>query len=298
MQRTFKNEFYGDEMRWFLGVVEDIHDPLKLGRVRVRVRGIHSYLQEDIDTADLPWAQVGTPTTEGGISGIGRATGIQPGAEVFGFFLDGKSSQLPMVLGTLPKIEYASSNQSANFSDNNISRSGKFQTTSPGTGSTGARNGIEPLNSTAYGEIGNTNAEKAFNFFIASGFTPEQASGIVGNLMVESGPTLPTTIKSGGSERSFGIAQWNSAAAAGNRFGHLKEFANDIGKGWDELETQLRFIVYELESFSHLGLAQIRRSQSIEEAAIAFESHYERPSEPHRSRRIAYANDVYKRFNT
>ena len=34
--------FYGDQNRWFVGLVIDIDDPLKLDRVKVRIQGIHT----------------------------------------------------------------------------------------------------------------------------------------------------------------------------------------------------------------------------------------------------------------
>ena len=34
-------EFYGDETRWFIGMVVDNVDPLKLDRVKVRIHGLH-----------------------------------------------------------------------------------------------------------------------------------------------------------------------------------------------------------------------------------------------------------------
>ena len=40
------HEFMGTNgLVWFIGNVEDIHDPLQIGRVRVRYHGLHS---EDI----------------------------------------------------------------------------------------------------------------------------------------------------------------------------------------------------------------------------------------------------------
>ena len=51
------------------GFVEDIKDPKKSGRVRVRVKTIHSYEGEGKDrvgippTEELPWATVMMPTT-------------------------------------------------------------------------------------------------------------------------------------------------------------------------------------------------------------------------------------------
>ena len=67
---TYK-EYYGDETRWFIGVVKDINDPIELGRVKVRIFGVHSENVQDISDGDLPWAQVAVPITEGGSSGIG-----------------------------------------------------------------------------------------------------------------------------------------------------------------------------------------------------------------------------------
>lgn len=98
-------EFYGDQFRWFTGVVIDINDPVQLGRIKVRIYGIHSENLIDIPEEDLPWAQVITPITEGGTEGLGNTLGIQVGALVFGLFLDGQSSQLPLVVGSMPKYE-------------------------------------------------------------------------------------------------------------------------------------------------------------------------------------------------
>ena len=92
-------EFYGDQTRWFLGSVVDVKDPMQLGRVKVKVFGVY----DDIDDADLPWAQIVVPVTQGIHEGKGQNLGILVGTQVFGMFLDGKNSQLPMVIGTVPK---------------------------------------------------------------------------------------------------------------------------------------------------------------------------------------------------
>jgi len=98
-------DFYGDETRWFIGTVVDINDPAQLGRIKVRISGIHSDNKIDIPDDALPWAQCVVPITEGGVSGLGNNLGIQPAARVFGLFLDGTNSQLPMVFGSLPRFE-------------------------------------------------------------------------------------------------------------------------------------------------------------------------------------------------
>lgn len=101
----FENSFYGDSFRWWYGnVVNTVNppDPLLLGRVQVRIKGVHGPETED---RDLPWASCILPTTEGGISGVGRNPWLQDQAAVIGFFLDGTNSQLPVVLGPVYQIE-------------------------------------------------------------------------------------------------------------------------------------------------------------------------------------------------
>lgn len=97
--------FYGDNTRWFIGTVVDIGDPLQLGRLRVRIDGIHSDDKQAIPDDALPWAQIVVPISEGGTNGLGINTGIRPNARVFGVFLDGTDSQSPMVIGSMPKYE-------------------------------------------------------------------------------------------------------------------------------------------------------------------------------------------------
>lgn len=84
---------------WF-GVVKDRNDPLQLGRCRVRISGVT--VGED---KDLPWAHVMVPITSATMSGVGMApVGIVEGTTVFGFFREEKTSQEPIILGSLPGI--------------------------------------------------------------------------------------------------------------------------------------------------------------------------------------------------
>ena len=104
----------------FTGVVEDRHDPEKVGRVRVRCLGLHSESKTDLPTEDLPWAQPMLPTTAGGISGLGQSpTFLVHGTWVFGYFRDGESYQQPVILGVLPgrPSEYSSRWYSKAFYD-------------------------------------------------------------------------------------------------------------------------------------------------------------------------------------
>ena len=109
-------DFYGDETRWFLGEVVDVNDPKELGRVKVKVFGVY----DNIETGDLPWAQIVVPITQGVHDGKGQYLGLLEGTQVFGMFLDGKDSQLPMVIGTVPKEGDKNSKADANYPHNKV----------------------------------------------------------------------------------------------------------------------------------------------------------------------------------
>lgn len=90
---------------WWQGVVEDNNDPLRLGRVRVRVLGWHTDDKSEIPTDSLPWAAIMMPANSPSISGKGWSpTGLIHGTWVVGFFRDGLNAQEPIVLGTLGGI--------------------------------------------------------------------------------------------------------------------------------------------------------------------------------------------------
>lgn len=98
--------FIGNEgFRWFIGVVEDREDPLKLGRVRVRIYNVHSEKKSLVNTNELPWAGVLNMIQSSSLDKIGVSpTGIQVGSTVVGFFMDGNDGNNPVVMGTLVGI--------------------------------------------------------------------------------------------------------------------------------------------------------------------------------------------------
>lgn len=90
---------------FFFGVVEDVMDPLTIGRVRVRCFGYHTAEKSKIPTEMLPWANVLQPGNSASMSGVGWSpNGLLPGSHVFGIFLDGRSAQYPFVLGSLAGV--------------------------------------------------------------------------------------------------------------------------------------------------------------------------------------------------
>lgn len=80
---------------FFMGVVEDNEDPRLESRVKVRAFGIHGTV-DDIPTEDLPWATL--------IIGSHDTNFVVPplNSFVFGFFVDGRDAQQPMILGLIP----------------------------------------------------------------------------------------------------------------------------------------------------------------------------------------------------
>lgn len=108
----------GEIFSWWKGVVEDRHDPLMIGRLRVRILGIHTEDKTLIPTDALFWAHTYQDTTSAGMNGIGRSpTGIVEGSWVFGFFNDSISKQDPVVLGVIPGIPQAGAQSAYGFSD-------------------------------------------------------------------------------------------------------------------------------------------------------------------------------------
>lgn len=80
---------------WFVGVVENRNDPRKEGRVQVRAFGVHG-TNAQVPTDALPWALCIAGNYDPNYP-------IPPlNSWVFGFFIDGRDAQQPMILGLIP----------------------------------------------------------------------------------------------------------------------------------------------------------------------------------------------------
>ena len=96
---------------FYNAVVEDIMDPLFIGRVRVRVIGLHTENKKLLPTEDLPWATPIMPITSASVSGVGRSpTGLVCGSWVVVYFSDPESKQQPMIMGSIVGIPTEESN--------------------------------------------------------------------------------------------------------------------------------------------------------------------------------------------
>lgn len=92
---------------FFIGVVENNHDPHFEGRVKVRAFSIHGDNKE-VPTTDLPWAIC--------VKGDYDPNGHPPplNSFVYGVFLDGRAAQHPLVLGLIPSQFASPINPSTN----------------------------------------------------------------------------------------------------------------------------------------------------------------------------------------
>ena len=92
-----------DGFVWWIGIVEDINDPMTLGRCKVRCFGYHPAKKTNlVPTEDLPWALTIHPLNTPNLYASPKV-----GEWVFGFFLDSMSAQEPAILGYLPAIPQA-----------------------------------------------------------------------------------------------------------------------------------------------------------------------------------------------
>lgn len=97
---------------WWMGVVENRKDPLKVGRCQVRIFGWHTENKKLIPTEDLPWCLPLYP--------LNRSKDFstpKEGDYIVGFFLDSESGQAPVMMGVLPGIQSTAPSGDLGFQD-------------------------------------------------------------------------------------------------------------------------------------------------------------------------------------
>ena len=114
----FNSGFLGASFNWWVGQIADDatwRDNILPGkfesadqipgwgrRYKVRIIGLHDQGETEIPSDQLPWAQVMYPVTAGGGQGAsGQTPNLRQGNMVFGFFLDEKEQQVPVIMGVL-----------------------------------------------------------------------------------------------------------------------------------------------------------------------------------------------------
>jgi hypothetical protein len=107
---------FGFDNRHWWGVVVNVMDPDKEGRVQVRIHGLHDDATNIPDSA-LPWVKPLQNITSAAHNKIGKIpVGLIVGSTVFGVFLDGDQQQ-PIMMGTIAKAGDASSTETTGGSE-------------------------------------------------------------------------------------------------------------------------------------------------------------------------------------
>ena len=247
MQTAIATEYYGDNTRWFMArCIENVAPAGLEGRIKVRIFGIHDDNVNNIPQKDLPWAQVMNPSHSYGVSGLGVNTQILPGAMVFGLFLDGKTSQLPMVLGSVPNIEYPTSVQAAGRDDISTNPFAYDFTQSNSEFQDPKSYGQDNLNSMQSVDVA--------KFFIDNGMTPKQGASIAGTI---------EAINGNNPQASGGIAGYPQNTP---RYARWVAYSQRLkpAKDHQSFDVQLMFVLHELHTSHKTAYGKMFSAKEIE----------------------------------
>ena len=256
MKEEFLNpvpyEYYGDNVRWFIATVIDASPPFGFeGRVKIRIHGLHSEETYLLPQQDLPWAQCVLPTTEGGVSGIGKSPKIQANSLVFGMFMDGNHSQTPIVLGSLPHLEFPTliqNNQALEDIGDDSKPEGIFGKLASAFRpiDTGIENDNTESNPRKLRRVTrDKRVQHSVQFLLNLGYTENQAIAITSGLFISSRMVTGQT----------GIADFSNI-----RFSNLIAFSSSFRK----FTTQLEFVVFELRGEKQNANIKILQTDSLE----------------------------------
>ena len=96
---------------FYRAIVEDIHDPLKMGRVKVRIFGLQTDNKHEankyeyLPVKDLQWAYPIYPVFSPTISGENYTFGVPEQGSIVAVIFQDKYNQEPYYIGTIPSIE-------------------------------------------------------------------------------------------------------------------------------------------------------------------------------------------------
>lgn len=115
---------------------------------------------------------------------------------------------------------------------------------------------------------------QTYQFLTEEGFTPVQASGIMATIKINSNFDPTATAPN---DLGYGLFQWVDF-----RLENLEKFAKDIGKPINSTETQLLFMMEELDTYwgeehNAWGMNNFLAAETPREAAQIFYQEYTRP---------------------
>ena len=138
------------------------------------------------------------------------------------------------------------------------------------------------------GEYGgeDANAGAIYSHLASKGVPANVIAGIMGNLQAESGFNSSAV---GDNGQSIGLAQWYDS-----RGNNLRNFAQQRGKDWTDIPTQVDFLLSEIQQ-SNPDLLQRMSKLSPHDAAILFHDEFEKSADSPemKDRRGQYAEGIY-----
>ena len=127
---------------------------------------------------------------------------------------------------------------------------------------------------------------------VNGGLTKTAAIGVVANLKAES--NLDPGIKQIGGGPGRGLAQWEKGGRYDTDPINLNKFAAKKGTNWTDLDTQIDFILYEMDKHPEYKKVkeQLNKTDSVEKATLIFLKKYEKAGTPHTDKRLKYAEEL------
>jgi len=130
------------------------------------------------------------------------------------------------------------------------------------------------------------------NRLTAGGLTKTAAIGVVANLKAES--NLDPAIKQLGGGPGRGLAQWEKGGRYDTDPINLTKFAKKKGTDWRDLDTQIDFILYEMERHPEYKEVKqmLNQTDNVKDATMIFLKRYEKAGTPHTQKRLKYATEL------
>ena len=127
---------------------------------------------------------------------------------------------------------------------------------------------------------------------VNGGLTKTAAIGVVANLKAES--NLDPGIKQIGGGPGRGLAQWEKGGRYDTDPINLNKFAAKKGTNWADLDTQIDFILYEMDKHPEYRKVkeQLNKTDSVEKATLIFLKKYEKAGTPHTDKRLKFAKEL------
>lgn len=140
----------------------------------------------------------------------------------------------------------------------------------------------------------NQKSKTIFDRLVNGGLTPTAAAGIVANIGVETGYTYdPNTLQSNGGP-GRGLVQWEKGGRFDTDRINLRSFAKNAGKPWNDLNTQVDFILHEMKVHPEYKIVKqkMNAAKDIESTTKIFLTDYEKAGTPHTERRLKVAQQI------